>query len=166
MFIVEIKRFKEIKEVRKPNVKKVEPATLSHLTVYDEKTPKKTLFKCYVMENGGPSTDVRGQDKRILPGNYNLYKTPSSVCLPKIYKGHAISLYRKGEKDDYFKKRKIHIHIGNYPQDSEGCLLPAYKFDKTLNRTLESNPCVRDLYTLLYSLGLDNCILRMIEIGS
>ena len=64
-----------------------------------------------------------------------------------------------------FKNRRIHIHIGNAPQDTEGCLL----FGETDNKngTISgSTNAIRKAYTLLFTEGLENCKLKIIEIGN
>lgn len=81
----------------------------------------KTIFNCVTLEPKGESTDIKNINQRIMPRSYSLFITNSSVTLPKEYKGRAISLDTK--EIENFKQRKIHFHVGNYVEDTQGCIL-------------------------------------------
>lgn len=68
----------------------------------------------YMMEPAGPSTTTKNLDRRIPEGTYYLMPH-SSKDYPKAFK-----LYN----NQVPKSRGILIHTGNYPRDTEGCLMP------------------------------------------
>ena len=68
----------------------------------------------YMLEPAGPSTSIANQDRRIPEGVYNI-KNYSSDNYPNNF-----VLYN----EDVSKDRKILYHIGNYGEDTEGCVLP------------------------------------------
>lgn len=168
MIEIIIKRRKEYPKVawyRNDKLLKAEPSTIGDVSFIKN---GKEVYKCVCLENGGPSTDTPRQDKRIVAREYKLYETESTVSLPKEYtinngKKRCISLFTDELKS--FKNRRIHIHIGNAPQDTEGCLL----FGETDNKngTISgSTNAIRKAYTLLFTEGLENCKLKIIEIGN
>ena len=136
-----------------------EDSTIGEFVVTDE--AGKEVFKCFCVENIGPSTDTPNQDKRIMPRTYKLYYTESSVALPPEHKPKCISLYT--DELPSFKDRRIHIHIGNYPQDTEGCLLLNYT-DNENGTGGRSTDAVRDFYNLVEEVGIDNFSLEVREI--
>jgi len=78
-----------------------------------------TDIKGYFLEPAGPSTTQSGKDKRIPEGKYNL-ENFSSQKHPGVFR-----IYN----DKVSKDRCILIHIGNNPDDTEGCLLPGCEFE-------------------------------------
>lgn len=166
MINIVIKRKKEYKDVewkRKGIALKRENATIGNVEIYKD---NKVIYKCYSCENGGKSTDERGWDRRIIARQYGLYETESTVSLPTEYvkangKKRCISLYTDNLPS--FKSRRIHLHIGNCPQDTEGCIL----FGETDNKngTIgQSTIAVKKIYDLCFKEGLDNCKLNMVEL--
>lgn len=156
-----LQRIKEFANIKKPNKEKIEGSTLGTFNVFDENG--KIVFSCYTIENAGESTDTPNQDKRIMPRVYKLYWTTSSVTLPKKYAPKCLSLYT--DELPSFKDRRIHIHIGNYPQDTEGCIL--------LNETSRgdgigagSTAAVGKFYDLVSRVGVENFTLEVREIES
>lgn len=67
----------------------------------------------YMLECPGPSTTQSGQRKRIPAGTYSLVWHSGAK-----YQG-VVRLYN----NDVLQSRAILIHVGNYPKDTDGCLL-------------------------------------------
>lgn len=152
------KEYKDVKLTRKGVELKKENATIGNVEVYKD---DKVIYKCYSCENGGKSTDERGWDRRIVARQYGLYETTSNVSLPKEYKPRCISLYTDNLPS--FKSRRIHLHIGNAPQDTEGCIL----FGEVDNRNGTigtSTVAVKKIYDLCFKEGIENCKLNIVEI--
>lgn len=139
-----IKRTDEYKEVSKYDkdgnkIGKDEGSTIGVLTLYNDKG--ESLFTCFTLENSGPSTNESGKDRRILPGEYGLKWTFSTTngSLSKYHeywkKSKHVQKVSDGTKGPYlalgltskvlpkFESRRILLHVGNYPQDSLGCIL-------------------------------------------
>ena len=79
-----------------------------------------TEIQGYFLEPAGPSTTQSGKDQRIPEGTYNL-ENYSSKNHPDVFR-----IYN----DNVSKDRRILIHIGNYPDDTAGCLLPGSSWEK------------------------------------
>lgn len=167
-----LQRFKEVANVAKPNsTAKKENATLGKLSVLDTKDKDKVLFKCFTLENGGASTDISGQDKRIVSRDYALEWTDSARNgnLAKKY-----PKFKRGARNtaiwlncDWilpkFRARRILIHIGNYPQDTAGCILLGKSCNEKQGWISNSVECVREFYELLEKIDIKNCYLRILE---
>lgn len=162
MYRCVLQRIKEFESVLKPNSqKKAEGSTIGEFKVYHTSSLK-PVFECYCVENAGPSTDTPKQDKRIMPRTYSLYWTESSVTLPKEFKPRCISLYTNDLPS--FKDRRIHIHIGNYPQDTEGCLLLCQHWNGRVGYASQSTQAVTEFYRLVAKQGIVNFVLEVREI--
>ena len=72
------------------------------------------VLKGYTLEPAGEDTTARGKDKRIPAGVYDVAWHAS----PKFGKVLPL-LHNKNVSKDRF----ILIHSGNYPKDTEGCIL-------------------------------------------
>lgn len=144
-----LQRKKEYKDVKKPQKEKLESSTIGELKIYKDNA-EKPVFECFTVENGGPSTNVVGSDRRILPGIYHLRWTSASVSLPKDFRPRCITTLNP--KDENHEKRRIHIHAGNYPQDTEGCIL-LNKLDNKNGTGSQSQLACSEFYKLVDSLG-------------
>lgn len=157
------KEYQDVKWQRKGIELKRETSTIGNVEVWKD---GKIIYKCFSCENGGKSTDERGWDRRIVARQYGLYETTSNVSLPKEYKlkdgtKRCISLYT--DNLPFFKSRRIHIHIGNAPQDTEGCILLGEVDNK--NGTIgTSTVAVKKIYDLCFKEKLENCKLNIVEI--
>lgn len=157
MYRVVIRRKKEYKDIQKPKTKKIEDSTVGELKIYNEK--QEVIFNCYTLENIGPSTDTPKQDKRIMPRSYSIEWTTTTVSIPKKYKinnekGKGLLLTCDNIMPN-FRQRRILIHIGNYPQDTEGCILLGNK--DNLNGTIsQSTDAITTFYDIVADRGVDN----------
>lgn len=177
-----LQRKSEHKDVKKPTKGKIEDSTLGEFEVFDE--TGKSIFKCFTCENIGPSTDTPKQDKRIMPRAYQIEwaQTGKNGSLVKNHNEWSLEEFKKtglpyrkvdmptGEKTHpniailltcdkelpSFRNRSILIHVGNYPQDTEGCLLLGKgKDDKlgTINGSIAAN---KEFYDLVKKIGIEN----------
>lgn len=161
MYRCVLQREKEYDDVAHPTDKSKanEGSTIGTFTVYDD--DNNVLFKCHTVENIGPSTDTPKQDKRIVAREYDLYWTTSTVPLPKSHKPNCISL--KTDELPSFKSRRIHIHAGNFPQDTLGCILLNAK-DNCNGTCSTSTVTVEKFYNLVKEKGIENFKLIVKEI--
>jgi len=71
-----------------------------------------TDIKGYMIEPAGPSTSIAHLDRRIPAGTYKLIKNTGAKKGLRLF------------NDSVPPSRAILIHVGNYPKDTLGCLLP------------------------------------------
>jgi hypothetical protein len=79
------------------------------------------IMSGFSLEPAGPDTTTPNKDRRIPQGLYNLDWTPS----PK-YNGKLMPTLHN---ELVSKSRRILIHQGNYPIDTEGCILLGDSYD-------------------------------------
>lgn len=123
MLLLRIDRFKDIQD-----------GTIGKFYIIDNDGEK--LMSGFTLEPAGPDTTTPNKDRRIPAGKYYLdwhvgskYKTPHPIVF----------------NEQVSKSRAILIHKGNYPQDTEGCILMGDSYDtkgvynsvKTLARVFE-----------------------------
>lgn len=162
-----LQRLSEHKNIKKPTKAKLEDCTLGKFSVYNENG--NLVFSCYSLENIGPSTDTPNLDKRIMPRVYNMEWTTTSVCIPKSYKnrdkktGRGI-LLTCDEVMPNFRYRRIIIHIGNFPQDTEACILLGLYLSSTKGVINNSTLAVQYFYDLVNKEGIENFSLEVREI--
>lgn len=148
----------EVKAVQKPGCTKVEGATLGTLSLY---RGLQRIFECKTVENAGESTNVPNQDKRILPGFYTFTQAKTGVKLPKSAEGKGILLVNPF--DPTFINRRIFIHIGNYPQDSEGCILLNMDVNYKQGFGVSSTSACQLFYNIMKGVQLYNASLLIVE---
>ena len=162
MLTILIQREKEYQNVIKSKQvsKDGEGSTVGSLKIIDDKG--ENIFSCFTLENAGASTDESGKDKRIIARNYKLEWTSTNVAVPKEYNGRGLLL----TCDDIlpsFRKRRILIHIGNYPQYSFGFILLGM-INKDNGMIEQSTNAVRQFYNIINHYGADNFTLIIKEI--
>lgn len=156
-----LQRKKEFSAV-KDNKGRVENSTTGELTLLNEHDQE--ILKLYTCENDGPSTDTPKQDKRIVAREYQLGWTKTSKNTNSrlgIFKNKAI--WVKMDKNPAFANRMILIHVGNYPTDTEGCILVG----TSTNNGYVSNSVdgIIKLFNELTDIGLNNVTLIVKEIA-
>ncbi|WP_300896617.1 DUF5675 family protein [uncultured Helicobacter sp.] len=165
-----LQRKSEHKNIQKPTNPKIEDSTIGELKVINE--DGSSLYKCFTCENIGPSTDTPNQDKRIMPRTYSLEWTDSSKNASlahsypqyKLPNGRNRAIWVTCDKElPSFRNRRILIHVGNYPQDTEGCRLlgKAHSGKGTITGSVEA---CKEFFDLLEKIGIENCTLEIIEI--
>lgn len=164
MYKIEIERKYEIAKVKKQNKDRetfsYEPSTLGDLNIYDENGMK--VFWCKTLENGGPSTDTPNQDKRIVAREYKLATRPTGVTLPKDC--NKIGIWLQDPNNPKFADRFIMIHVGNYPQDTEGCILLGEAYNTMLGTISSSTSACSRFYDFVKEKGgVGNFILNIKE---
>lgn len=162
MYKLELQRRKEYKNVK--DLKgKVEDSTIGTLQLFDEN--EVSLFKGFTCENIGPSTDKPRQDKRIIARTYDLEWTTttknSNNTLGK-WQNNAILLTCDKELPN-FRNRRILIHTGNYPSDTEGCILVGEEQTNS-GAVSKSVVAIIRLFNLIEKIGIDNIKLEVNEI--
>lgn len=158
-----LQRDKEYRDVKKLN--KVQDSTLGTLQVLEqgENGYFKPIYTCYTCENIGESTDTPNQDKRIMPRKYRLEWTDSArnASLAKQYPKYKMPNGRNkaiwltcDEVLPSFRSRRILIHVGNYPQDTEGCiLLGKSRGNGTISQSILA---CNEFFELMEKIGLEN----------
>lgn len=164
-----LQRIKEYKDVKIQKTSKVEDSTIGTLKLFDDSG--KEIWSGFSVENIGPSTDAKGSDKRILPGKYFLEwcVTNKNGGLVKKYPkwrntdGSQKGIWVKRQGDKSFDDRLIRIHVGNYPQDTEACILPNLK--DNLNGTCSgSSDATNQLYLEIEKIGISKVEFEVFEI--
>ncbi|WP_304419608.1 DUF5675 family protein, partial [uncultured Helicobacter sp.] len=64
-----------------------------------------------------------------------------------------------------FRNRSILIHIGNYPQDTEGCILLGKSKNDSTGTIGGSTQAILEFFNLCKKIGLENCELEAKEIA-
>lgn len=161
MYKLVLQRLKEYKNVK--DLKgKVEDSTIGSIKLFDD---DKVLFEGYTCENIGPSTDKPRQDKRIIARTYDLEWTTTTKNDNKTlgkWQNNAILLTCDKELPN-FRNRRILVHVGNGPGDTEGCILVG---ESETNSGLISKSIVAiiRLFNLIEKIGIDNVKLEVNEI--
>lgn len=160
-----LQRLHQATDIKKPGSNKIEDATIGTLTLFRQhQEAQYPLYHCITIENGGRSSSVSNKDKRIMPGVYHLKTSKTTVPIPDPYRPRGIGILLTSPKDPSFETRRIFIHSGNYPQDTEGCILLQSHYDFTSNPGYGggSMRAVKTLYDFIFHSPQD-CVLCIKE---
>jgi len=91
-------------------------STISEFTVPDARSDE--AASGYFLERPGPDTVASGQRLRIPEGDYELRWHTTSLASVKKFNPVPLLF-----NDQVAESRRILIHNGNYPKDTDGCLL-------------------------------------------
>lgn len=121
MPILRVERVKEYAAVTDTKGR-TEPSTIGKVTLTDG---DKVLWEGYSCENGGADTDTPNQDKRIVAREYNLEWTATSKNTNSaLGKWQRKALWVTCDSTlPSFRPRRILVHVGNFPSNTEGCIL-------------------------------------------
>lgn len=181
LILQRLKEYKRVKGTGSARDKPAEPSTIGRVQLLNQEG--NTLFKCYSCENGGESSDTPNQDKRIIARTYDLRFSSSSVnggtarnypqwqvknnqCPVKINDGTSganVVIWLTCKDKPELAKRRIHLHSGNCPQHTLGCILLGYTDNKD-GTISNSAKCVSDFFTLANNIGIENITLEIKEI--
>ncbi|TLD79853.1 hypothetical protein LS68_009290 [Helicobacter sp. MIT 05-5293] len=181
-YTIVLQRKSEHKDIKKLKngqiVGEIEDSTLGVLSVYehqDETSAGREILNFFTCENIGPSTDTPKQDKRIIAREYQLEwtNTCQNASLARTYpqwkaennkelikewmndpKFINTALWLKSKDLPSFAGRRILIHVGNYPQDTKGCiLLGKSKGNGTVHNSIEA---CKDFFDFVKKVGIEN----------
>ncbi len=110
-----------------------------------------TKISGYILEPAGPSTTESGLDRRIPAGTYNLKKNVGSK--------YGLRLYNNVVP----QSRAILMHIGNYPKDTEGCLLPGSSIGHDF--VGGSGPVIQQIMNHFNRIGFNGAIITILDIN-
>lgn len=102
----------------------------------------------YILERPGPDTIQEGLMLRIPEGDYDLSWRTVGAFAQKYGKVAQLSNYQVS------LKRLILIHPGNFPSDSEGCLLPGRT--KDTDYVGDSISTFKKIYSFIEKKGIEN----------
>lgn len=143
--------------------------TLGKVEVIDMNSGE-TIYNCYSLERGSPSTDKSGMAKRIVARDYDLEWTDTArnASLAKKYPKYKCSNGRNkalwlscDSVLPTFRNRRILIHVGNYAKDSLGCILLG-KWQSVEHASVSNSiECIREFFEVIENIGVENCVLTI-----
>ncbi|HAF28643.1 MAG TPA: hypothetical protein DCG75_06305, partial [Bacteroidales bacterium] len=110
-----------------------------------------TKISGYILEPAGPSTTQSGLDRRIPAGTYNIIKNVGSK--------YGLRLYN----DQVPQSRAILMHIGNYPGDTEGCLLSGSSIG--VNFVSGSGSLINQIMNHFNQVGFNGATITILDIN-
>lgn len=141
-----------------------ENSTISSVKLLDK--AQKVIWKGFCCENAGPSTDTPNQDKRIVAREYKLEWTATTKNSNKSlgkWQNKALLVTCDSILPN-FRKRRILIHVGNYPTDTEGCLL--FGVSQNGKGAVNSSvTAIKEFFDIVQKIGVENITLKIAEIA-
>lgn len=158
--ILLVERFKEFKSVTDLKGRS-EPSTIGRVTLKDD--DGKELWRGFSCENGGPDTDTPMQDKRIVAREYNLeWTTTTKNANSGLGKWQNNALWITCDETlKTFRGRRILIHCGSFPSDTEGCILIGENHQKGwINGSVKG---IITLFNIIKDIGVNNVKLKVVN---
>lgn len=150
LIIERLKEFDKVTDLKGRS----EPSTTGKATLMDD---GKVIWQGASCENGGPDTDTPKQDKRIVAREYDLEWTKSSKNANKaLGKWQNKCLWVTCDKElESFRGRRILLHTGNFPADTEGCILIG-KNENGKGAVNSSVVAITELFNHIDKIGVEN----------
>ena len=124
-------------------------------------------FECFTLEDASRPQKIAGETC-IPPGTYRLQlrteSTPMNDRYAAKFDDHEGMIWLQHVPDFTF----VYLHIGNFPKDTEGCILLG-KLDNGTNSSIgSSTQAYRDLYPVITDalLAGEECSIKVIGGGS
>jgi|GEM_PF-2048585 len=108
-----------------------------------------------ILEPPGPSTSKANIDRRIPEGSYNLSQNSSGKEFPNNYKLSNVMVS---------SSRGILIHLGNFPKDTHGCLLPGIGWKPNYITGGTSQKMVLKINNYIKTIGATNATFNIFNI--
>jgi Family of unknown function (DUF5675) len=132
-----------------------EKSTISTIAIPSASASAGELVSGYILERPGPDTTQSGRRLRIPDGTYNVQWAASSATpslnsqapLPWIYNSSVSA------------SRRIYIHHGNFPSNTDGCLLTGTGRSKDM--VTGSVTALTKLKAYLSRVGVENVQVRI-----
>lgn len=128
-------------------------STIGELRIPDAQNSE--LRAAYVLERPGPDTTQSGRRLRVPEGTFNL-KWQGTTTLRGIEKYLPVPWLHNAQVAD---SRYIYIHNGNYPRNTDGCLLVGSSRSKDM--VGNSGDTLIALKAYLNRVGIENVLLRI-----
>jgi len=135
-----------------------EKSTISEFHIPDALPNAGEIHHGFFLEREGPDTLERNQKKRIVEGIFNL-KWATSTSNSSLRRDLPLPwLYNSDVPAD----RGIYIHVGNYPRNSDGCLLIGSGRDSLdPDKVINSRNSLNRLKKFLNRVGIENVKIRI-----
>lgn len=132
-----------------------ERSTVSEFSIPDARATDGEIAKGFILERPGPDTKASGKRLRIPEGTYRMM-WQNRTSLSGIRNHLPVPWLHNG---DVSKERYIYIHNGNYPRNTDGCLLVGLSRGKDF--VGPSVVALRRLKIYLKRVGIENVRLEI-----
>ncbi|MEE2001995.1 DUF5675 family protein [Alkalimonas sp. MEB108] len=130
-------------------------STISRLIIADARPGSGEIAQGYILERPGPDTTQSGLRLRIPEGRYQL-QWQTRTNLPGVRPHLPVPWLSNGQVPS---SRYIYIHNGNYPRNTDGCLLIGRSRD--IDMVGSSVDALNRLKTYLQRVGIDKVIVEI-----